>query len=93
MVNKEVTLRERVAKLINDEVDWAEWGMGDEDGERIAEKILTLISKEIKKNRPKEIGWDKDNKDKRIRDMSETCAYGFNQALKEYDKSITESLK
>ena len=33
-------MRAKIAKLINDEVDWAEWSRDDSEGEEIADKII-----------------------------------------------------
>lgn len=33
-------MRAKIAKLINDEVDWAEWGRDDSEGEAIADNII-----------------------------------------------------
>ena len=43
-----MTLREIAAKLINDDVDWAEWGKDDCEGERIADAILSLLATRIR---------------------------------------------
>jgi len=33
-------MKNKIAKLINDEVDWSEWAKDDSEGEKIADKII-----------------------------------------------------
>lgn len=47
MTTSKQTLQQRIAELINDQVDWAEWGKDDNEGYLIADKILSLFKQTV----------------------------------------------
>ena len=81
-------LRERIENEI-----W-KCALNDVDAQEIsktADKILETITTEIFKGMPEEIGWDEKNKDKKVKDLSRMCAYGYNlyrQKITDYIKSL-----
>ena len=48
-------IRSKIAYLINEKVDWAEWGKDNSEGYDLSDAILSLLQKRIEAKLPKKI--------------------------------------